>query len=214
MRKSSWTVLTVGYAIGLSTVLSPHAAGAAGAGGDGEHRTPAAHAIAVLTTADPEIAAAAVPDDFDATVGYRPTVREGMLVNPHGSCSSPVPLPAEFDTACMAHDLGYDLLRYADRRGARVGAWARQALDRQLDERMHASCDTRPDDLTRTSCRTVAGIATSAVQANSWRQGYAAPRPEPIAAGAAALGVLALGAVLPLIRQTRTSSTAVQGVPA
>ncbi|TQF67266.1 hypothetical protein FK531_16585 [Rhodococcus spelaei] len=177
----------------MTTALAPHPADAStGPALDAAASTAqasAARAIETVTSTDPATAAAAMPVDFDAVMGYRPTRIDGMLVNPHGDCSSPVPLPAEFDTACKGHDLGYDLLRYADVAGAPLGPWARQALDRQLDERMHAACATRPDDESRTSCYVMANVATAAVNSNSWRQNYDAPRPEPIGAYALAGGV-------------------------
>lgn len=190
MRKSTWTVITAGCAIALATTLASRPAQAAAPADPG----PAADAIAALTSdaADPEAAVPAVPADFPAVAGYRPVLRDGMLVNPAGDCSSPVPLPGEFDTACQGHDLGYDLLRYADRTGEQLGPWARQSLDMQLDERLHAACAKRPDDVTRASCRVVATVAARAVDTNSWRQHYAAPRPEPIVGYAAGTGAVLL----------------------
>ncbi|WP_422335475.1 hypothetical protein [Rhodococcus sp. (in: high G+C Gram-positive bacteria)] len=84
-------------------------------------------------------------------------------------------LPAEFDTSCRAHDLGYDLLRYASLSGEDLGPWARQSLDAQLDRRMHAACDSRTDPQSRGTCFLMANVATTAVAGNSWRQGYSAP---------------------------------------
>ncbi|MFD1811261.1 hypothetical protein [Rhodococcus gannanensis] len=203
MRKSTWTTAAAGCAIVFTTaLLSPPALPAVAAAAPdtrterSDHPTgPAATAIVALTTTDPAAAAAAVPDDFGDVVGYRPALRDGMLVNPTGTCSSPVPLPGEFDTACQGHDLGYDLLRYADRSGEQLGPWARQSLDRQLDDRLHAACAARPDEVTQASCRVVASVAATAVDTNSWRQGYAAPRPEPVAGYAAVAGVVLLAGV-------------------
>ncbi|MFF0814358.1 hypothetical protein ACFYVR_04245 [Rhodococcus sp. NPDC003318] len=207
MRKSTWTVITAGCAIALATAASPQQAHAVRPA----HPGPAATAIEALTTSDPVAAAAAVPADFADVSGYRPVLRNGMLVNPRGDCSSPVPLPGEFDAACQGHDLGYDLLRYADRAGEQLGPWARQSLDRQFDERLHAACAMRPDDVTdpppsdrlkatfmrlggtkvafgRAWCDAAATAAAAAVGANSWRQHYGAPRPEPITACAVGSG--------------------------
>ncbi|RRQ00069.1 hypothetical protein CXF43_09290 [Corynebacterium bovis] len=66
---------------------------------------------------------------------------DGHPENPGGGCSSPVPLPARFEPACRTHDLGYDLLRVAGRRGEPVPPAIRRGLDRQLADRMHAACD-------------------------------------------------------------------------
>lgn len=88
-----------------------------------------------------------------------------------------MPLPAEFVTACQAHDLGYDMLRYADDRGRPLGPWARQAVDAVLDRRMHAACDHR-QGLDQGRCQVMASVASTAVDLNSRRQNYATPRPE------------------------------------
>ncbi|WP_433490631.1 hypothetical protein [Nocardia grenadensis] len=132
----------------------------------------AAAAVRALTTPG---AVATIPADFRAVAGYAPARVDGMLVAPHGSCSSPVPLPAEFETACQAHDLGYDLLRYADRTGAPLGPWARQELDRTLAEQMHTACAQRPEPLPRARCVVMAEIAEIAVDLNSMRQDYGVP---------------------------------------
>ncbi|MCP9623712.1 hypothetical protein FOH10_21980 [Nocardia otitidiscaviarum] len=128
--------------------------------------------IALTSTAG---SGAAIPPDFAAVMGYHPTVEQGSLVNPGGDCSSPVPLPAEFETACKAHDLGYDLLRYADARGEPLTAWARQALDATLEQRMHAACTAREEPIARARCRIMASVATTAVDLNSRRQDYGPP---------------------------------------
>ncbi|MFE6859047.1 hypothetical protein [Nocardia sp. NPDC057668] len=119
--------------------------------------------------------ALALPADFAAAAGYRPAIESGLLVNPEGGCSSPVPLPAEFELACKAHDLGYDLLRYAGDHDQPLGPWARQALDTALDERMHDSCAARPNPLSRTRCEFMADVAATFVDLNSRRQDYGVP---------------------------------------
>ncbi|WP_216902538.1 hypothetical protein [Nocardia alni] len=137
---------------------------------------PAARAAVVeLTAAHPGVAE--IPAGFAAEHGYRPVVVNGLLVDPNGACSSPVRLPAEFVTACQAHDLGYDLLRYADDRGRPLGPWARQAIDAALDRRMRAACEHR-HRVARARCHVMATVADTAVDLNSRRQNYAAPRPE------------------------------------
>ena len=141
-------------------------------------------------------AAPVIPTDFEFVIGYRPTVVDGFLANPDGGCSSPVTLPAEFDSACKAHDLGYDVLRYADRSGEPLGPWARQAIDAHLGTRMHHACGSRTDAVARAGCLTMADIAIGFVDANSWRQGYVTPGPEPIGiycAAALFVGLLLIG---------------------
>ncbi|GGL38452.1 hypothetical protein [Nocardia jinanensis] len=143
---------------------------------DGSVAAPAGLAVVDLTSGDAVTdAAAAIPRDFATYTGYEPAVRQGVLVAPDGGCSSPVELPPEFDTACMAHDLGYDLLRYAGRTGAPLGPWARQALDRTLSVRLHQACETHTEPVVRTRCDTLAGIAAAAVELNSRRQHYGVP---------------------------------------
>ncbi|MGQ4596710.1 hypothetical protein [Nocardia sp. R6R-6] len=139
----------------------------------------ASAAVAELTSGDPG-ALGTIPPDFATSFGYRPSAMDGLLVNPRGDCSSPVTLPAEFDTACKAHDLGYDLLRYADQRGEPLGPWARQALDATLDRQMHRACATRIDPFSRARCDAMASIAHTAVELNSRRQDYGAPVVEPL----------------------------------
>ncbi|WP_429413784.1 hypothetical protein [Nocardia sp. GAS34] len=159
-------------AVSVLAVAQPVSAATSGGGGE----DPAARAAVVeLTGAHP--AAVEIPAGFAAEHGYRPVVRGGLLVDPLGACSSPVPLPAEFVTACRAHDLGYDMLRYADDRGRPLGPWARQAVDAVLDRRMHAACDHR-HGLDQGRCQVMASVASTAVDLNSRRQNYAAPRPE------------------------------------
>ncbi|UGT41964.1 hypothetical protein LTV02_00595 [Nocardia yamanashiensis] len=125
---------------------------------------------------------ALIPADFATSAGYRPVLSDGILVNPNGDCSSPVPLPAEFDLACKAHDLGYDLLRYAGDHGEPLGPWARQSLDAALEQRMHAACAARTETLARTQCQVMASIATAAVDLNSIRQDYGVPVHETLLA--------------------------------
>lgn len=154
-----------GFAAAVSLLSAAPAADAAGP-------APAAAAVRALTTPG---TVTAIPADFRAVAGYTPARVDGMLVAPQGSCSSPVPLPAEFETACRAHDLGYDLLRYADRTGAPLGPWARQELDRTLAERMHTACAQRPELLPRARCAVMAEVAEIAVDLNSMRQDYGVP---------------------------------------
>lgn len=146
--------------------------------------TPLDATVVALTSGGPD--SAAIPADFVELVGYRPAAVDGLLVAPDGACSSPVSLPPEFDTPCKAHDLGYDLLRYAARRGVPLGPWARQALDQALDLRMHAACATRTDPLLRARCDTVAEIAATAVELNSRRQEYGVPVEETLVSAATA----------------------------
>ncbi|MGW0178777.1 hypothetical protein [Nocardia sp. NPDC003345] len=170
--------------------------------------SPAATAVRALTSPEP---AASIPADFPAVAGYRPEVADGLLVAPHGSCSSPVPLPVEFETACKAHDLGYDLLRYADRTGAPLGPWARREVDRALADRMRAACAHRVEVMARMRCAGMAEVATAAVGLNSLRQSYGVPVVErfPVIGGEEAprmAGLLAAALVAALLTGRTTAS--------
>ncbi|MFI6168038.1 hypothetical protein ACIBCN_14750 [Nocardia sp. NPDC051052] len=183
----------------------------------------ASAAVAELTSGGPG-STAAISDDFTAQFGYRPSTVDGLVVNPRGDCSSPVTLPAEFETACKAHDLGYDLLRYAEQRGEPLGPWARQALDNTLERHMHEACDSRGDSFSRARCNAMASIAFTFVDLNSRRQGYGAPVVESVFGAADAdsatswtmLGVLGagmagLGAVLTVRNKKRVRPVAGSG---
>ena len=108
------------------------------------------------------------PDALVAELGYRPGTQDGYAMNPDGDCSSPVPLPDSFEPACMTHDLGYDLLRVADRTGETIPSDTRRNLDRRMAAQMRASCT---DD----GCRVMATVAHTAVAANTLRQRNGAP---------------------------------------
>jgi len=128
-----------------------------------------------------------VPDSFADELGYRPVWAEGTLAHPLGACSTPGGVgPDSFETACRVHDFGYDVLRYAERRGARIGPWARFDLDRHLYGDLLRVCDTA-------TCRATATVYYAAVTLNSIRQGYVAPTDEPtVPWAAAAAGVVGL----------------------
>ena len=100
----------------------------------------AARAVRALSSDDVAVAAAAVPETFERTMGYEPVARSGLLVRPDGSCSSPVPLPSRFIPFCARHDLGYDLLRYAAARGRPLGPWARVRIDADLADGLRSAC--------------------------------------------------------------------------
>ncbi len=116
---------------------------------------------------------ASVPASFDSALGYQPVATAGNLVDPEGGCSTPGGIgPESFDTACRTHDLGYDVLRFAEAEGDRLGAWARFELDLFLYTGTLETCETF-------RCRATATAYYTAVTANSIRQGYKAPTKEP-----------------------------------
>ena len=203
-RSATWAALGVAAAATLTISAAPHDAHATAP----ENRL-AAQAVAAVTS---PVAAPNVPRDFAAFSGYEPVVVAGYLANPNGACSSPVPLPDEFDSACKAHDLGYDLLRYAQFHGTELGPWARQSLDGQLDQRMHDACDTREAPVSRTYCFAMADIATTAVNGNSWRQNYLTPVRESgfgyaVVGVVGVVGVTALGLTLHRSRRPAMDGT-------
>lgn len=146
------------------------ASGAPAMAVDAGRDTPTGRAIAALVGPDPLSAIALVPADFAAAEGYSPIVDDGVPANPLGGCSSPIALPMSFDAPCKTHDLGYDLLRYSASNGVVQGAWARDALDAQLDRRVDAACAVADQ-----TCRTAATLVRAGVRTNSHRQDEGVP---------------------------------------
>ncbi|EOM76219.1 hypothetical protein DW322_11770 [Rhodococcus rhodnii] len=157
--------------------------------------------------------AAALPNtpaataSFDAVMGYSPEIDGGRLSNPTGSCSSPVPLPEAFDASCRRHDYGYDYLRYRAAVGTPPPQSVRQGYDAAFADDLAAVCSNPPEGLSGTTCRAAAAVATTAVEANSWRQGYGVPVDESKQI-ALVTGVLASGAVVLLGRRHLTGGRA------
>jgi hypothetical protein len=166
-------------------------------------------------------ARADIPSDFTATTGapLPVTIRtaDGLLrtVNPDGGCSAPWGndnTPWGFGVACRAHDLGYDLLRYEERKGQPLGQDTRRALDTRLSEDMHARCDADPRGSAR-ECHLVADVYAAGAEFNSWRQRWGPPNLEPVwawAVGFAAVAALLL-ARLPGWRASRREVPATGG---
>ena len=156
---------------------------------DGPPDRVAAQSVSAIVLDTGTVAQRALPRNFVAVEGYRPRVVDGMLLDPAGGCSSPVPLPAEFTPVCRRHDLGYDLLRLAARDGGALPATARRAVDAQLAVGMHDACRVR-SGLSRASCDGWASVATAAVRVNSVRQHWSVPdRETPLSVSTAAAGV-------------------------
>lgn len=132
-----------------------------------------------------------VPTSFDSRLGYQPVAVAGNLVDPNGGCSTPGGIgPESFDTACRIHDLGYDVLRFAEDGGDRLGAWARFDLDLLLYADLLETCQD-------VMCRATATAYYTAVTANSIRQGYKAPTEEPTVPWLG-VGLIVLGSALAL----------------
>ncbi|MCR6490824.1 phospholipase [Amycolatopsis sp. OK19-0408] len=146
-------------------------------------------------------ALARLPKDFTALSGVTPgsmPARDGTVraVHVDGGCSTPWGddnTKWDYAVPCKAHDLGYDLLRYADRKGHPLGPEVREALDNQLSHDMHHACDLNPMDSAGT-CRVVASLYSAGLVVNSWHQRWGPPVGDPI--GPMVAGVLVIGCLL------------------
>ncbi|MEQ0561921.1 phospholipase A2 [Amycolatopsis sp. NEAU-NG30] len=146
-------------------------------------------------------ALALLPKDFTALSGVTPgmlTARDGTVraVHTDGGCSTPWGddnTKWDYAVPCKAHDLGYDLLRYADRKGHPLGPEIRAALDSRLSADMHHTCDLNPMNSALT-CRVVASLYSAGLVVNSWHQRWGPPVGDPI--GPMVAGVLVIGCLL------------------
>ncbi|WP_410670775.1 phospholipase A2 [Amycolatopsis sp. cmx-4-68] len=146
-------------------------------------------------------ALARLPKDFTALSGVTPgalPARDGTVraVHVDGGCSTPWGddnTKWDYAVPCKSHDLGYDLLRYADRKGHPLGPEAREALDDRLSADMHHACDLNPMNSAGT-CRVVASFYSAGLVVNSWHQRWGPPVGDPI--GPMVAGVLVIGCLL------------------
>jgi len=175
-------------------------------------------AVDALVTDNATAASAAIPATFRQDEGYTPARVGGLLLRPTGDCSGPDVLPADFAPVCKRHDLGYDLLRVAERHEGRLPGSARRAVDAQLDRGLAELCATRPTVAGRLDCRVWAAVAALGVGLNSARQHWSTPGRESsrswASLGAAVTSVLCGAALLALLTRraaawTRPSSSAV-----
>ncbi|WP_241387076.1 hypothetical protein [Rhodococcus sp. CH91] len=137
----------------------------------------AAATVTALAEEDTSGAVSSFPGDFTTVMGYSPIVESragstSVLADPDGDCSALVPLPDSFESACRVHDLGYDLLRYARTTGGELGSGARRDLDALFARHLETACRPEPDVA---ACLRMAGVASAAVEFNSWRQGHRSP---------------------------------------
>lgn len=162
----------------------------------------AQNAIDALVRPGPiENAIEKLPADFTAVSGVTPSVmiaRDGTARGVHtdGGCSTPWgddDTKWDYAVPCKAHDLGYDILRYAERKGHPLGQEARAALDDRLSADMRNACVLNPMDSRRT-CEVVASLYTAGLVLNSWHQRWGPPVGDPI--GPMIVGVLVIGALL------------------
>jgi len=161
----------------------------------------AERAIEALAHPGPEpTALSLLPADFTQVTGVTPGAEaapDGTVraVHVDGGCSAPWGddnTKWDYGVACKAHDLGYDLLRYAEKVGQPLDPSVRASLDSRLSADMHDMCHIHPADSPRT-CQLVASIFTAGLEANSWHQRWGPPVGAPIGpmlAGVAVIGCL------------------------
>ncbi|WP_440900952.1 phospholipase A2 [Actinosynnema sp.] len=168
--------------------------------GDAATAAAAVDALRHPSAADP---LAAFPADFDAVMGRSPSAvpaGDGTLraADPSGDCSGPAGATSwDFDLACKSHDLGYDLLRYAEIKGQPLPQSARRELDTRLELDMHDRCRANPRG-SESQCHAVASVYAAGLEFNSWRQRWSAPGHEPVLAwgfGSAVVVLLLLARV-------------------
>ncbi|RDI33236.1 phospholipase A2-like protein [Lentzea flaviverrucosa] len=181
---------------------------------------PSADVIAAANAVDAFVAPSAthdpylnLPSDFAREMGRDPqtiTAPDGTLrvVDAGGGCSGPAgDTEWDFSAACRAHDLGYDLLRYADHKGDPLGPQARKALDDRLTTDLHAQCRLNPRGAGQ-SCHAVAETYALGLKFNSWRQRWGAPGHEPVVAWAFGSAVVVFLLLARLHGRRRESTTA------
>jgi hypothetical protein len=155
---------------------------------------------------------AELPADFTTVSGREPVhmrAPDGTIraVHPDGGCSSPWGATTwDYSVGCKAHDLGYDLLRYAEAKGQPLSPDLRERLDDRLSADMHAQCHYNPRGSAE-ACRVVASIYTVGLVVNSWHQRWGPPRNEPVGVWSIAMVVIMLLIV------ARAPGIARKGVP-
>ncbi len=142
----------------------------------------------------------AIPTDFAQVMGYRPVLGrladgETIAINPRGGCSViGGGEPFDLSTVCKAHDLGYDLLRYAHRRGGTLTTNARIRVDTKFGEDLTTQCASRYRGAQTSACDAMAETFVAGVDFNSWRQEYGPPIQS--AGAVRTIGILAFGALV------------------
>jgi phospholipase A2-like protein len=143
-----------------------------------------AAAVAIDDVTAPPSAAnplAGIPTDFFTVMGYRPTLGrlangDVLAINPNGGCSViGGGRPFDLSTVCKAHDLGYDLLRYANRQGEDLGEGARVQIDDKFRQDLRTQCEARYTGAESDACDAMAVTFDAGVGFNSWRQQYGPP---------------------------------------
>lgn len=136
-----------------------------------------------------------LPKDFTKVSGREPVhmkAPDGTIraVHPGGGCSSPWGATRwDYSVGCKAHDLGYDLLRYAESKGQPLSPELRERLDDRLSQDMHAQCRYNPMGSAQ-ACEVVADVYTAGLVVNSWHQRWGPPRNEPVGPWSIAMVVI------------------------
>jgi hypothetical protein len=170
IRRAAALILVV---ISLAVTAAPEI------GSAGPPVSTARHAATGFVGTEVSASGLRIPADFASVMGYAPTtarLADGSvrLINPRGGCSVPGHgAPYDLTVACQAHDLGYDLLRYADDRGAPLAPSVRQRIDDQLYSDLRTQCRAEyPGD---GGCTAEAETFRAGVWFNSWRQRFGPP---------------------------------------
>ncbi|TNC24647.1 phospholipase [Amycolatopsis alkalitolerans] len=162
----------------------------------------AQRAIEALTHPGAEpTALSLLPPDFTKVTGVVPgalRARDGTVraVHVDGGCSTPWGddnTKWDYSVPCKAHDLGYDLLRYADKIGQPLAPGVRASLDARLSFDMHNACLLNPMGSART-CQVVASLYSAGLVVNSWHQRWGPPVGDPV--GPMLAGVTVIGCLL------------------
>src|SRR5262245_16148923 len=138
-----------------------------------------------------------LPADFTDVTGREPVhmrAPDGTVraVHPGGGCSSPWgDTRWDYSVGCKAHDLGYDMLRYAARKGQPLSPELRERLDDRLSMDMHAQCRFNPRG-SPAFCQVVASLYTVGLVVNSWHQRWGPPQNEPVGPWSVAMVVIML----------------------
>jgi hypothetical protein len=203
LSTSAWllvlTLALLGFGFVASRPSAPPGHGPPTAGAAAAQR-----AIEALTHPGAEpTALSLLPADFTKVTGVVPgalPARDGTVraVHVDGGCSTPWGddnTKWDYSVPCKAHDLGYDLLRYADKIGQPLAPDVRASLDARLSADMHNACRVNPMDSPST-CQIVASLYSAGLVVNSWHQRWGPPVGDPI--GPMLAGVAVIGCLLVL----------------
>ncbi|OZM73896.1 phospholipase [Amycolatopsis antarctica] len=218
LRTSAWALVLVLVVVGFGFVASRSQARPDPGPPRGDLAAARQAVDALLAPGPAPTALDRLPADFTEVTGVLPDrmpARDGTVraVHVDGGCSAPWGddnTRWDYSVPCKAHDLGYDLLRYAAAKGSPLGPDAREALDDRLSTDMHAACDLNPMDSAGT-CRVVASAYSFGMLLNSWHQRWGPPIGEPIGpalAGLAVIGVLLVVRLRGWLRNRRTAAFA------